>query len=50
MTSLSEYDVFVTQYLDERHLEGADRKRMMWALFYRWRERFESGGGYGRKI
>jgi hypothetical protein len=41
--SIKELGDFTLQYLDERGLQGPERHRTMWALFYRWRERFESG-------
>lgn len=29
---------FIDAYLDEQGLEGDERHRTMWALFYHWRE------------
>lgn len=35
---IAEFNEFVTFYLDERNLEGEERKKTYWALFYKWKE------------
>jgi hypothetical protein len=39
--SVEEFNVFVVAYLDEKGFVGVQRHRVMWALFYRWRDRHE---------
>jgi len=34
----AEFNKFVKSYLDERNLEGEERKKTHWALFYKWKE------------
>jgi hypothetical protein len=29
---------FITQYLDEGQLQGQERRKTYWALFYAWKE------------
>jgi hypothetical protein len=34
---------FIRQYLDERDLQGEERRATYWALFYAWKEGFSGG-------
>lgn len=31
-------NLFMSKFLDERKLEGEERRKMYWALFYKWKE------------
>jgi hypothetical protein len=35
---VAEVNSFIREYLDERELEGEERRRMYWALFYKLKE------------
>lgn len=32
---------FISKFLDERKLEGEERRKMYWVLFYKWKENKE---------
>ncbi|MEM3577405.1 MAG: hypothetical protein QXX51_03005 [Candidatus Bathyarchaeia archaeon] len=36
--NIEEFSKFVQQYLDERKLQGEERRKTYWALFYAWKE------------
>ena len=35
---VADLNLFIREYLDERSLEGEDRRSTYWALFYKWRD------------
>ena len=35
---IADFNDFVKCYLDERNLEGEERRKIYWALFYKWKE------------
>jgi hypothetical protein len=35
---IAELNEFIGRYLDERDLQGEERKSAYWALFYAWKE------------
>jgi hypothetical protein len=36
---VAEFNDFVSRYLEERKLQGEERRKTYWALFYRWTRR-----------
>lgn len=41
--NISEVNSFIQRYLEERHLEGEERRKTYWVLFYAWKEGTELG-------